>query len=262
MTFLRTLPAKLQLLALRLYGSALARTFIRSPFGESVFLKAYFLYKWLYEARQIQQLRPFTKNNSWIVDVGANIGFFTVIFARWLDSGKVLALEPEPDNFRRLQGVIAGKALGGRVEARQVAAAERKGTGHLVVSQESHADHRLGDEGMPIKLDTLDSIWTEFGCPDVRLIKIDVQGVEYEVLLGAVELLKTCRPALYIEIDATPARTPVDRTQSLLRMMETQGYQPNIWRGRWNPLTIGQVVPEAEKNATGYADFLFLPDQP
>jgi hypothetical protein len=134
----------LQMLALRFYRSRAAQAFVRSRIGDHVFQRMYFFYKKAYEAREVTRLRDYIDRDSWIIDVGANIGFFTITFAGWLEGGKVLALEPEPDNFRRLRTVVAASGLAGRVDARQVAVAECRGLGHLVLSQESHADHRLG----------------------------------------------------------------------------------------------------------------------
>lgn len=250
--------AMLQMLALRLYRSRVAKAFIRSRIGDQVFPKLYFLYKHAYEARAVARLRSYINRDSWIVDVGANIGFFTVTFAGWLERGKVLALEPEPENFRRLQAIIAAGALDGRVEARQVAVAECKGLGHLMLSQESHADHRLGDTGLPVPLDTLDSIWSELGRPDIRLIKIDVQGAECRVLSGAEALLNACRPALYIEVDTDPGRVESGHPSALLAALDALGYQPHAWRGGWTPLPLERALADARRGASRYADFLFI----
>jgi FkbM family methyltransferase len=246
----------LQSLALSLYRNPLAQACIRSPLGERVFEEAYFFYKRTLEAREARYLREFTRSDSWIVDIGANIGFFSVMFAGWLDRGKVLAIEPEPENFRRLQKVIAARGLDARVEPRQVAVGEAKGMGHLVVSKESHADHRLGDDGTPVAVETLDGIWQELGEPGVCLIKIDVQGGECGVLAGSKGLLKTCKPALYVEIDAAG---DVGHPRALLSMLDALGYQPNAWRDKWAAITREEAVAAAERSPARYTDCLFLP---
>jgi FkbM family methyltransferase len=246
----------LQSLALGLYSNPLAQAFIRSPLGERVFQEAYFFYKRALEAREARHLREFACGDSWIVDIGANIGFFCVMSAGWLRRGKVLAIEPEPNNFRRLQKVIAARGLDAQVEARQVAVGESKGTGHLVVSKESHADHRLGDGGIPVALETLDGIWQELGRPDIRLIKIDVQGGECEVLVGSQAVLETCKPAFYVEVDATGDK---GHARALLSLLEAISYRPNAWCGKWVAITWDEALAEAERSPARYTDCLFLP---
>jgi FkbM family methyltransferase len=248
----------LQKFALRLYRSSVAQALMRSDIGQPIFQKAYFLYKRHYEASELTRLRPYVDGNAWIFDVGANIGFFTLVFASWLNSGKVLALEPEPENFQRLEQSVTARSLRDRVEVRQLAVAERRGTGYLVMSHESHADHRLGDTGLPVPMETLDAIWDTLDRPNVCLIKIDIQGGEVRALAGARALLIACRPALYVEIDTDPNRAPSGHAQSLLTMLAGLGYRPHAWRDNWIPLTPSEALAEAEQSASRYRDFLFL----
>src|SRR5271166_1927762 len=96
--------AMLQSLALGLHRNPLAQAFIRVAARRARFSRGVFFYKRaLEEARKARHLREFTCGDSWIADIGANIGFFCVMSAGWLHRGQVLAIEPEPDNFRRLQ---------------------------------------------------------------------------------------------------------------------------------------------------------------
>jgi FkbM family methyltransferase len=252
--------AGIQSSLLRLYGSRPAQAFIRSAIGDRVFQTSYFVYKRVLEAHNLAALREHVRPDAWIIDVGANIGFFTVIFGGWLTQGKVLALEPEPENFRRLQAMVKRRRLEPRVDARQVAAADRNGRGHLMLSQESHADHRLGESGLAITVATLDSLWIELERRPVGLIKIDVQGAEYQVLCGATALVDTCRPALFVEIDGSADRVPINRQQALFNLLDGRGYRPHSWHGKWAPLTFEQMIAEAQRSASHYADFLFVCD--
>jgi FkbM family methyltransferase len=248
----------LQRLALFLYRNPLTQAIMRSRFGEWIFETAYFRYKRGYEAREAQYLSDFVSANGWIIDIGANIGFFSLLFAGWLKDGKVLALEPETSNFRRLERIIAARGLRHRVEARQVAASDTKGTGYLVISPDSHADHGLGDHGVPIALDTIDGIWDGLGRPNVSLIKIDVQGGECAVLNGARLVVEKCRPALYVEIDAVNRGAGDVHARELLALLDRLGYRPHSWQGEWLPKTAEQVLAEAKRRAGGYGDYLFL----
>lgn len=51
--------------------------------GRAAFERAYWAYKWSIEAKDLETLRPHVTPGSTVVDVGANIGFFTVRFAEW-----------------------------------------------------------------------------------------------------------------------------------------------------------------------------------
>ena len=248
----------LQTLALALYRSRVSQAIMKSGAGRRVFREAYFLYK-TREAANARHLRPLIARDDWVIDVGANIGFFTILFAGWLDAGRVLALEPEPRNFRQLEEIVAARGLADRVVARRAAAANFAGEGRLALSAASHADHRLADSGIPVDVDTLDNIWRGYDCPRVSLIKIDVQGAEREVLAGAKKLIAACRPALYVEIDTTGNGNADGHARNLLAALGGISYRPHEWRREWAALSPEQTLARARQHPGGYDDFLFLP---
>src|SRR5215471_2883968 len=89
--------------ALQLYGWATMLGVHRLPVFERVFLTFYNAYKNHFEAGPIDRLREFVPAGSIVLDVGANVGFFTLRFARWTgDDGQVIAIEPEEKNLRTL----------------------------------------------------------------------------------------------------------------------------------------------------------------
>jgi FkbM family methyltransferase len=138
-----------------------------------------------------------------VLDIGANIGTHTVFFARTVGPvGIVHAFEPQRVLFQILCGNVALGALT-NVHARQAALGRQSGTiqvptpnyasaGNLGgVSLEGHA------RGEEVPLLTVDRL----GLAACHLIKIDVEGMEGEVLAGAEQTLRRLRPVLYLEND-------------------------------------------------------------
>jgi hypothetical protein len=73
-----------------------------------------------------------------------------------------------------------------------------------------------------VPLQNLEAIWRAGGRPDVSLVKIDVQGVEPEVIAGAGELLGACRPHLLVEAPMDPLRDVVTRALAALDLKPSQ----------------------------------------
>lgn len=147
------------------------------------------------------------------VDCGANIGVHTLEFARELQAdGRVLALEAQRAIFYALCGNIAINNCF-NVEAKNIAVGATDGS--LTVpyidyhTRSSFGSLELRDRegkeyigqaidytnGYEVPLLTLDSLCKE----QVDLIKIDVEGMEEEVISGAIELLKSSKPVLFVE---------------------------------------------------------------
>lgn len=177
-----------------------------SGVGQACFEGAYDLYKRLFEASHADWLRPLARPGTTVVDIGANIGFFTVQFARWVGSqGRVIAIEPETRNLARLRKRITGQGLASNVEIVEAVVAEKPGTLNLHLNPDHPGDHRIGSEGVPVTSVTLDGLLEDAGWPEVSLVKVDVQGAEFRVFLaffalGAAAFLATL--ALFAKIQA------------------------------------------------------------
>jgi FkbM family methyltransferase len=142
-----------------------------------------------------------------IVDVGANIGVFTAACARAAGAGgRVIALEPSPATFRKLQLTCERLQLA-NVELLRVAAAEKSGIRSFVVGDDTDPlRQHLSDarpsgpaDVVPVEARTLDDICGE-RLADVSLVKVDVEGHEAEALAGAPRILANGRAALLVEI--------------------------------------------------------------
>jgi FkbM family methyltransferase len=234
--------------------------------GFRAFERCYDLYKLLIEAAWLKHVKPYVPPGSTVIDVGAHVGFFTQRFASWVGpEGRVLALEPEPTNYKRLCDRIARNGLADRVRAHRIAATEVRGEFRLMVNESHPGDHQLSGRGLPVVGMTLDEVAAEPGLPPLSLIKLDIQGAEARALLGARDLLRRQRPALVVEMDDVRLRRQGASAAELTDQLRALGYVPlGICRsGIWRTLAIPEEL-EVAIRARSYADLLFVhrPDGP
>jgi FkbM family methyltransferase len=247
--------------AVGLFGLAARSGLHRLPGIDRAFLALYGFYKQYIEAGPIDSLRDFVPAGSLVIDVGANVGFFTARFARWVGtSGEVIAIEPEDRNYDSLISVLKRKDLLDRVRALKAVAAAASGTALLEINALHPADHKLSRDGTGIAVDatTLDNLVPAKGILRPSLVKIDVQGAEMLVLQGAVDILKVSRPALFIELHEEGLARFGTSVSAILSHLSDCGYEAH-WLMRMAP---HPKASEAEIHArvarSGYVDVLFL----
>ena len=252
----------LQRFLLSLYAIVNASGVLDSRFGEWIFLRSYFAYKHWLEPTPVA-LKDYVEPGSWIIDVGANVGFYTHLFAAWVSQGgKVLSIEPEQQNFLQLQQFVQSQKLGAKVVAVQAVASEIDGKLKLLLNPDSHADHRIAVDGIATDSWRLDSLIAKHGWPRVSLIKIDVQGSEPRVLLGSLEILARFGPAVYMEVDDLALNQCGSSSAILIESMRARGYAMHTVEGRKISAPLSPEAASAAMKKLGYADFLFLPRSP
>ncbi len=150
-----------------------------------------------YEQRMLEDIAPLIPDGALAIDAGANIGNHTLFFSKVLGAS-VLAFEPNPQALAVLSANIELNGLKQRVELHAVALGETAGSGRIVDTNSSNLGMAqvTQDSGGDIEIVSLDEV---VGDRLVSLIKIDVEGMECEVLKGATETLKRSKPALIIE---------------------------------------------------------------
>jgi FkbM family methyltransferase len=123
------------------------------------------------------------------LDIGANIGYYTALASKRIgEQGRIIALEPDPENFRYLQQNVAANGAHNAVCIQKAAAGE-SGVLRLYVNPENRGDNRLYandlcDSSYEVEVSTVDTMLEECGVERVDLVKIDVQGFEGHVLRG------------------------------------------------------------------------------
>ncbi|MFI5361283.1 MAG: FkbM family methyltransferase [Elusimicrobiota bacterium] len=149
-----------------------------------------------------------------VVDLGANLGVFATRAARRVGpSGRVIAVEPHPDNFARLQRNASRNGLTW-LDCVQAAVGDREGEATLFVHDRggNHSIVHGSDTGRSVKvrLRTVDEIARERGLTRVDFIKIDIEGAVAAALRGASETLKRFHPLISLERDSDEDSKGVD----------------------------------------------------
>lgn len=136
-----------------------------------------------WEADEADFLLGVLKPGQTFLDVGANVGYMTLLGARSVGpGGHVIAVEPEVRNLRLLRANLWRNGLAARILP--LAAYSRRGFIHFVRNEANRGDHQVREgapEGTLVPCSTIDDL---LGDLQVDVVKIDTQGVDHEVLQG------------------------------------------------------------------------------
>jgi FkbM family methyltransferase len=164
-----------------------------------------------------------------VVDGGANIGYFSLLFARLVGpTGRVYAFEPDPRNFELLQRNIRRNGYA-NVIAAPLALARESGRQKFSRSAHNFADHCLGDglgqrELLDVEVIRLDDFFADLP-KEVHFLKLDVQGAEFAAIDGARELLRANRElVLLTEFWPDGMRRFGDDPEEYLAALEALGF--------------------------------------
>jgi len=156
------------------------------------------------------------------VDVGSNIGKYTVMIGNQLNGkGKVISIEPHPQNFEVLQKNIELNNCK-NVTSLNIACWNKKNELKLY----NHEDQPLlasavkkSRKYITVKADTLDSILKNLKIGDIDMVKIDVEGAESEVLKGMDLILGNKKPKVIFEA------WDDEHLEACKKILETYGYR-------------------------------------
>jgi FkbM family methyltransferase len=171
-----------------------------------------------YSEGEVEVFRKVLKPGDVAIDVGANIGALTIPMANLVGpNGLVYAFEASAANVQLLSRNVNQNQCDDLVLIFPVAASD--GVGILKVDKQSalHAYSRkdINEGEFDVASVTIDSL----ELPRCKLIKIDVDGHELQVLNGAVETIKRCRPVIYIENEID------DKREAMVAWFIDHGYR-------------------------------------
>ena len=148
-----------------------------------------------YAQHEVDFLLQLINSETVVVDIGANIGGMTLPFAS--KAKYVYAFEPNPKLYNMLCGNIAINNIN-NVIAYNIGIADFAGK----MSFQELPEHNNGAHSLlPEQHNGHNAIIVSDQVPSCHLLKIDVEGMELQVLKGCTNMIQTCKPAIFIEND-------------------------------------------------------------
>ena len=203
-----------------------------------------------------------------VYDVGGDQGIYTLFFAsRVGDKGRVITFEPNPESHRR---IVANVELNqfGNVDVRHLGLGAERGKLTFVFPEgepaRGSADARIqaqllqekNPQTIEIEVNSLDSEVAAAALPPPDLVKIDVEGLEMDVLLGMKETLRLRRPKLFIEVHGADTESKDDNARRVVSFLLDAGYsvyhvesQQQITRANIETARQGHIYCEPQATA-------------
>ena len=214
------------------------------------------IYCGLHEFEDMAFVLHFLRPGDLFVDIGANIGSYTILASA--AGASAISFEPVPATFEALLDNIHLNRLATRVDARNQAVGRTQGQLEMIADQDTtnqalRAEDQYTGTTIRVPVVTLDEALQD---KSPKLVKIDVEGFETEVLAGATTTLGSPRlRAVIMELNGSGARYGFDEG-TLHQHMQTIGFSAC----RYEPLTRRIVDLKGQRSTTGNTLYLRDPE--
>lgn len=171
---------------------------------------------WLgtYETELLQVLKQWVRPGQTVYDIGANVGYLSMILSRWVGSaGVVHAFEALPKNVDRFRNHVEANDLPGQINIHAFAITDQRGMSDFYVHDSTAMGKAAGSAGRDIQYNStldlpsisIDAFIFEDHNPPPDLIKIDIEGGEVLAFPGMVRTLRQKRPLIFAELHGQEA---------------------------------------------------------
>jgi FkbM family methyltransferase len=169
------------------------------------------------------------------IDVGANVGFYSVLMAKGFPGARVLSVEPTHAALRRLKHNLDVNGVAQQAIVYEGIVGMDAGTSHLTVVDGLEEYSTIGGVAHPsatgklssvveVSRSTIDSLVEEHALKPTFL-KVDVEGFEMEVFRGALKTLETYRPAILSELTDPLLRRNGTSSVEVVQLLQDIGYE-------------------------------------
>lgn len=195
------------------------------------------IYLGVYEPRETRAVRAMLTEGMTMIDIGANIGYFSLLAAQLVGpGGRVVAVEPSAYAADSLAETIRGNGIA-QIELRRVALGDRNGWSELHLPPASAGNHspnmivaHPAGETVRVPVMRLDDALEEWNLKrTIDLVKIDVEGLEPRVLLGAQNSLESGRVrAILCELNGAWLNAGGSSRAEVVDQLRGYGFTPLI----------------------------------
>lgn len=208
-----------------------------------------------YQPALTDVLKKYTPLGGTCLDIGANLGFYTVSMARWVSqTGHVIAFEANPDMVQRIEQNVALNQFPW-VEVVSAAVNDEPGTLDFYVSNSpgKSSIHQINSavDKIVVPALTIDDYSRDHGWTSLDVIKMDIEGNDCQALIGARKTLTRFRPFIIFEYKRI---TPTLVAKEAFALLESLNYE--IWA-----LSLDGIKTPFDLNTTGtvHSDVMCIP---
>ena len=218
-------------------------------------------------------IRVLKSNPGQFLDIGANIGFYSIPIALNIDPGRVVCFEPGSGNHSRLKRNLEFNRLTASVEVHKVALSDKERSEMLTLREDYQSGSCTGnasiasnsnmDEGFQteeIRLTRLDNFRGEKD-DTIAIIKMDIEGHEPEAMSGATRTIETHLPIIFCEVNAPFLRAKGVNPGRALSKILPYGYTPFAHIEGRSEVSLSEARWSHLDAVEGVANFWLVPSQ-
>ena len=172
--------------------------------------------------KDIELLKPHITNRGKIIDIGANLGIYTIMYSQAFPYTEFICFEPTPNSAKTCIDNL--EKVGLPFTMNQIALSNRNGVSFFQDTAMPQTN-KLAGSGIEVEVRELDS----FHITDISVIKIDVEGHELEVLQGARNTIINEQPIIILEYHK---EADADAIFSFIEKLE---YDVTFLEGQFHP---------------------------
>lgn len=214
------------------------------------------LYCGLYDYDEMNFLLRYLRSEDSFLDIGANIGIYTLLAASVISSGTIHSFEVLTKNYQRLRENIKLNNFE-QVEVYNIAVSEKKGNIFLHLAEGDSMPfitNQSSDRAITVSTDTLDNLLREQSLNNLALAKIDIEGAELLAFQGAINLFKKQLPPVWImEINNTLSNFGHQK-EEIIEFLDSYGYKLYSYSANTNQINLINLEQQQGNNVLAIAN--------